>query len=112
MASGILGRSAWAGMVVILGVASSPRIQAASAPPVVTATMDENHATTPANIVPVRSTGEIGRGWGSMIGCGVCLVAAGTVVAGGPSAIIAAANFPGSAGAVMACAAACYEAFQ
>jgi hypothetical protein len=40
------------------------------------------------------------------------MVGAGLVIAGGPAAILIAVNTPGSALAVMGCAATCYEAFQ
>jgi hypothetical protein len=47
-----------------------------------------------------------------MIACAACVVAAGAIVAGGPVAVTIAVNAPGSAMAVIACAGACYEAFQ
>jgi hypothetical protein len=112
MLNGVLRRIACVGAMVGLGVASSPRIPAASAAPVAAATAGPNHAALPATTASARAASEAGRGWGSMIACAACLLAAGVVVAGGPAGIIAAVNTPGSAIAVMACAAACYEAFQ
>jgi hypothetical protein len=53
-----------------------------------------------------------GRGWGSIIGCAACAVGAGAIAAGGPAAVMIAVNTPGSAMAAIACAGACYEAFQ
>jgi parvulin-like peptidyl-prolyl isomerase len=47
-----------------------------------------------------------------MIACAACVAGAGFAIAGGPATLIVAVNAPGSAVAVMACAAACYEAFQ
>lgn len=93
-----------------LGVASSPTMQVAAAAPAratvgVTSTAPSAASTTPAR-------GATGAGWGSMIGCAACAVGAGIIIAGGPGAVIAAANAPGSAIALMACAATCYEAFQ
>jgi hypothetical protein len=79
-----------AGIVAMLalGVASSPAVAASENP------------------------SETGRGWGSAIACAACVAGAGLAIAGGPATLLIAVNTPGSAVAVMACAASCYEAFQ
>src|ERR1019366_3501230 len=98
--------------ILSLGIASSPRAQAASAAPDAATAVNSNHATSPAAAAYAQRSGQTGRGWGSMIACAACVVAAGLVVAGGPASIVIAVNAPGSAIAVLACAAACYEAFR
>lgn len=115
MASGILRRVACVGAILGLGVASSPGIQgasAASAAPVAAAAVNSTHATSPTAVASAQRPVATGRGWGSMIACAACVVGAGLVVAGGPTTIVIAVNAPGSAIAVTACVAACYEAFQ
>jgi hypothetical protein len=111
MISPILRRIACAGAILGLGVASSPRVQAAAAAPVMTASVNSSHTMSTATASAWRPT-ETGRGWGSMIGCAACAVATGFIVAGGPATILVAVNTPGSAIALLACAATCYEAFQ
>ncbi len=111
MISPILRSIACAGAILGLGVASSPRMQAASAAPVVTTSVNSNHTMSTA-AASAQQPSETGRGWGSMIGCAACAVAAGLIVAGGPATLIVAVNTPGSAVALLACAATCYEAFQ
>jgi len=95
-----------------LGVASSPRIQAAPAAQVSTAAASASSSAPSAAVPSSQHRNETGSGWGSMIGCAACAVAAGVVASGGPGAILIAVNAPGSAVALMACAAVCYEAFQ
>ncbi len=48
-----------------------------------------------------------GGALGAIVGCAGCLVATGFVLAGGPIAVVVAANAPGSAIALLACAATC-----
>ena len=111
MISPILRSIACVGAILGLGVASSPRMQAASAAPVVTVSVNSNHTMSTAAASALRPS-ETGRGWGSMIGCAACAVATGLIVAGGPATLIIAVNTPGSAVALLACAATCYEAFR
>jgi len=111
MVGAIFRRIACVGAMLGLGVASSPRMQAASTAPVVTASVSSTHGTSTA-AASAQQPSETGRGWGSMIGCAACAVAGGLIVAGGPATLIIAVNTPGSAGALLACAATCYEAFQ
>ena len=107
-----LRRIACMGAMLGLSVASSPRLQAASAAPAAVASVNSSHAPSPAAAPEVRSLIETGKGWGSMISCAACAVAAGITIAGGPATILVAVNAPGSAIALLACVAACYEAFQ
>jgi hypothetical protein len=95
-----------------LGVASSPSMQTAAAASAVTAVAGATNAASAASVTPTPAQDLTGNGWGSMIGCAACAVAAGIIIAGGPGAVLAAANAPGSAIAVLACGATCYEAFQ
>ena len=88
MRSAPLRRIAGVAAMLALGVASSPGVGAS-----------ENPSGT-------------GKGWGSAIACAACVAGAGLAIAGGPATLIIAVNAPGSAVAVMACAASCYEAFQ
>jgi hypothetical protein len=107
-------RIACVGAMLGLGVASSPQVQAAPAAPVTPVTaaaVSTNHATAPA-ATALDQPNATGRGWGAMIACAGCIIAAGVVVGSGPGAIAIALNAPGSAIALLACAAACYEAFQ
>jgi hypothetical protein len=96
MARTISRRVVCAGAILALCVATAPplRIEAAAPAP--------SSAVAPAS----------GQGWGSMIACAACVVAAGAIIAGGPVAVTIAVNAPGSAMAVIACAGACYEAFE
>ena len=110
MVGAIFRRIACVGAMLGLGVASSPRMQAASTAPVVTASVSSTHATSTA--ASAQQPSETGRGWGSMIGCAACAVATGLIVAGGPATLIIAVNTPGSAVALLGCGATCYEAFQ
>ena len=112
MVGAICRRIACVGAILGLGVATSPRVQAVSAAPVVAAAVNSIHATSHAAAASAQRPSETGRGWGSMIGCAACAVATGLIVAGGPATLIIAVNTPGSAGALLACAATCYEAFQ
>jgi hypothetical protein len=99
--------------MLALGVASSPRLQTAAARPALPSTATSGHATVPAATASIENPIEMGRGgFGAMIGCAACAVAAGLTIAGGPAAILIAVNAPGSAVALLACAATCYEAFQ
>ena len=91
-----------------LGVASSPRVQVAAAAATVTMVAGAPHSAPSVSLPSTVS----GSGWGSMIGCAACAVAAGVIIAGGPGAVLAAVNAPGSAIALLACGATCYEAFQ
>jgi hypothetical protein len=111
MVGAIFRRIACAGAILGLGVASSPRVQAAPTAPVVTASVNSSHTMSTAAASAQRPS-ETGRGWGSMIGCAACAVATGLIVAGGPATLIIAVNTPGSTVALLACAATCYEAFQ
>ena len=115
MASGTFRRVAYVGAILGLGIASSPYVQAvsaASAAPATAAAVSSTYATSPTVVASAQRPVATGRGWGSMIACAACVVGAGLVVAGGTTTIVIAMNAPGSAIAVMACAAACYEAFQ
>jgi hypothetical protein len=112
MMSNTFRRIACLGAILGLGVASSPRVHAAPAPQAASASVTVAHASPATAGASAQTQAESGRGWGSMIGCAACIVAAGLVVAGGPVSIIIAVNAPGSAIAVMGCAATCYEAFQ
>jgi predicted double-glycine peptidase len=87
-------RVVWGGALLALAAATAPAIHAAPA---------RETSTAPR---------ESGQGWGSILGCAACGVAAGGLILGGPGAILVAANTPGSAMAAMACAGVCYEAFQ
>jgi hypothetical protein len=109
MANGFIRRFACVAALIGLGVASAPPVDAAPATAVVVSTGSSPvaHAVTANRLVPR----ETGRGWGSMIACAACAVGAGVVIAGGPGAILLAVNTPGSAVALFACAASCYEAF-
>jgi hypothetical protein len=98
--------------MLALGVASSPRPQAGIAMPDVAAPAISSHAEVPAAVTAIKNPIETGKGWGSMIACAACAVGAGITIAGGPAALLIAVNAPGSAFALMACTAACYEAFQ
>lgn len=114
MTRAALRRIACVGAMLGLGVAASPRVQAAPAAPVTPATaaaVSSNHAPSPSVIAPAQQA-VTGRGWGSMLACAGCVVAATGIVAAGPAAIIYALYMPGGALALMTCAAACYEAFQ
>ena len=108
----ILRRIACAGAMLGLGIASSPRLQAANVAPIAVAAASANHAMpAQAASTPVNAN-VTGEGWGAMIGCAACVVAAGMTLAGGPVAIAIAVTAPGSAIALLACAAVCYDAFQ
>ena len=98
--------------MLALGVASSPRLEAAGARPDGAAPAISGHAGAPAADAAIKNLVETGKGWGSMIACAACAVGAGFAIAGGPATLLVAVNAPGSAVALLACAAACYEAFQ
>jgi hypothetical protein len=108
MANGFIRRFACVAALIGLGVASAPPIGAAPAAAVVATTGSAITHAVSANRSAARETG---RGWGSMIACAACAVAAGAVLAGGPGAVLIAINTPGSAVALLACGASCYEAF-
>lgn len=113
MARTALRRIACVAAMLALGVASSPRVQAATVAPVTpsaAAAINANHATSPATALVEPNV--TGRGWGTMLACAGCVVAAAGIVAAGPAAIVVAIHTPGSALALLACTAACYEAFQ
>ena len=97
MARAFFRRVVCAGAILALCVATAPPLRITGAP-----------AAAPSSAAAPAS----GQGWGSMIACAACVVAAGAIVAGGPVAVTIAVNAPGSAMAVIACAGACYEAFQ
>lgn len=114
MASTALRRLSCVAAMLALGVASSPRAQAASMAPVTPSTAaaaSSTHATPPAATALVQPS-VTGSGWGLMLACAGCVVAAAGLVAAGPATIVVAIHTPGSALAVLACTAACYEAFQ
>ncbi|MFI5244205.1 MAG: hypothetical protein ACHQQR_03190 [Gemmatimonadales bacterium] len=93
-----------------LGVASSPRVEAASvaAATQAAATVHANHAASSLTTA-VGKPNPTGKGWGAALTCAGCVVGAGFILAGGPGAIIVAVNTPGSAIALLSCVAACYE---
>ncbi len=112
MKNAILRRLATIGAVLALALASSPQLGAtpqASAPAV---TIASTHMSAQAAVGTANRASQTGQGWGTMIACAGCLAGAAAVVAGGPAAIIIAANMPGSAIAAIACTAVCYEAFR
>ena len=111
MKSKALRTIACLGAMIGLGFASSPPMHAAPAPPATAAVTSVNHAMPPA-VTALDQPNATGRGWGAMIACAGCIIAAGVVVGSGPGAIAIALNAPGSAIALLACAAACHEAFQ
>jgi hypothetical protein len=106
-----LRRIASVGAMLGLAVATSPRIEAAPTAPVATASVNANQVTLPAATATQRAS-ETGRGWGAMLACAGCAVAAGLIAAGGPGSILIAVNTPGSALALMTCVAVCNEAVQ
>jgi hypothetical protein len=108
MANGFIRRFACVAALIGLGVASAPRIEAAPAAAVVATTGSGVTHSVSATRLAAR---EAGSGWGSMIACAACAVGAGVIIAGGPGAILIAINTPGSAVALLACGASCYEAF-
>jgi hypothetical protein len=108
MTNGFIRRFACVAALIAMGVASAPPIEAAPAATATVATGGSGVAHAAA--VTRLASRETGRGWGSMIACAACAVGAGAVIAGGPGAILIAINTPGSAVALMACAASCYEA--
>ena len=108
----ILRRLASVGAVLALIIASSPRLDATPQSSGRAAAVAGNLAPSQAAVEATGRAPQTGEGWGAMIACAGCLVGAGVIVAGGPAAIIVAANLPGSAIAAMACVAVCYEAFQ
>ncbi len=109
MTNGFIRRVACVAALIGLGVASAPRIEASPATTVVVATTGSTIThTASATRVAARETGS---GWGSMIACAACAIAAAGVVAGGPGAVLIAINTPGSAVALLACGASCYDAF-
>lgn len=113
MARTALRRIACVAAMLALGVASSPRVQAATVAPVTpsaAAAINANHVTSPATALVEPNV--TGKGWGTMLACAGCVVAATAIVAAGPAAIVVAIHTPGSALALLACTAACYEAFQ
>jgi hypothetical protein len=112
MARGILRRIAGVGAIFALGIASSPRVQLASASPEAAASVSSSHAMLSTATTVARVPSVMGRGLGAVLGCAACAVAGGMVLAGGPAAIIIAVNAPGSALTLMTCASACIEAFK
>jgi hypothetical protein len=113
-----LRRIACVGAILGLGVASSPPMQAAPTAPVavsstaLAAQMPAGQQNSSHVMTTIARPNATGQGWGAMIACAGCIIAAGVVVGSGPGAIAVALNAPGSAIALLACAAACYEAFQ
>lgn len=105
----LLRRIATGFAVLALSVASSPQLNAAHAKPAPSAI--SSHASVTGTVDSVKEPDETGQGWGSMIACAGCAVGAGITIAGGPAALLIAVNAPGSAFALMACVAACAEAF-
>jgi hypothetical protein len=103
----VLRRIACLAAMLGLGVASFPSAQAAPLAPAGTAISQASAVATP---IAASARAQAGQGWGSIIGCTGCLIAAGLVVAGGPASILIAVNTPGSAIALLACAGTCYEA--
>ncbi len=103
----VLRRIACLAAMLGLGVASFPGVQTASAAPVVASV---GHANPAIATISAPASARTGKGWGAIISCAGCAIAAGIVVAGGPASILLAVNTPGSSIALLACAGACYEA--
>ena len=103
----VLRRIACLAAMLGLGMASFPSVQTAAAAPVAALA---GHAGAATSTIAARGVAQTGKGWGAMISCAGCAVAAGIVVAGGPASILVAVNTPGSSIALLACAGACYEA--
>jgi hypothetical protein len=103
----VLRRIACLAAMLGLGMASFPSAQAA---PVATAVTSIGHATAATSTIAAPGAAQAGKGWGAIISCAGCAIAAGIVVAGGPASILIAVNTPGSSIALLACAGACYEA--
>jgi hypothetical protein len=97
MARTFLRKIVCASAILGLGIATAPPILPAEAA---------------VAAVPPNTATASGRGWGSMIGCAACFVGGAAIAAGGPASVLIAVNTPGSAIAALACAGACYEAFQ
>ena len=107
-----LGRMAFVMAMFGASAASAPAVSLVSAASPAVSTVSATSGAHRQQATPVARSIEAGRGWGSMIACSACLLGTGVVIAGGPAAIIIAVNTPGSAIAMLACAATCYEAFQ
>jgi hypothetical protein len=102
----VLRRIACLAAMLGLGMASFPSVQTAAAP--VAASVGQ--AATATATIAAPASARTGKGWGAMISCAGCAIAAGIVIAGGPASILVAVNTPGSSVALLACAGACYEA--
>jgi hypothetical protein len=107
MTNNVLRRIACLAAMLGLGMASLPGAQAVPAALAPASISQATAGTTPAAVSVTTPTG---RGWGSIIGCAGCAIAAGLVVAGGPASILIAVNTPGSAIALLGCVGTCYEA--
>jgi hypothetical protein len=103
----VLRRIACLAAMLGLGMASFPSVQAASA---ATVAASVGQASPAAATIAAPTSAQTGSGWGAIISCAGCAIAAGVVVAGGPASILIAVNTPGSSIALLACAGACYEA--
>jgi hypothetical protein len=61
---------------------------------------------------PLGTVAVEGQGLGSILMCGACVAGGLIISAGGPGSIVAASATPGSGPALVACVAACVEAFS
>ncbi len=76
------------------------------------ASLPRVHNADTASVPPSGTVAVEGQGLGSVLFCAACVAGGLVIAAGGPGSIVAASATPGSGPALVACVAACIEAFS